>query len=59
VDIEADFEALLSGVSKNVLEAFRYQNYPLELVLEEMQIPFPNVSIAFNLLNMQDISRDM
>jgi amino acid adenylation domain-containing protein len=59
VDIEADFEELLSRVNKNVLEAFQHQNYPFELVLEDLHIPFPNVSTAFNLLNMQDISREI
>jgi hypothetical protein len=58
VDLEEDFDELLSRVNKYLLEAFQHQSYPFELVLDEMKIPYPGISAAFNLLNMQDISRE-
>jgi len=57
VDLEADFEVLLARVNSNVLEVFQHQVYPFENVLEALNIPYPDVSTAFNMLNMQDISR--
>jgi fengycin family lipopeptide synthetase D len=59
VDLDKDFKDLLTSVNTDVLEAFQHQHYPLELVSQEMEIPYPDVSTAFNLLNMQDISTAM
>jgi acyl carrier protein len=59
VNLEDDFDELLSRVNKYILEAFQHQSYPFELVLDEMKIQYPTISAAFNLLNMQDISREM
>jgi acyl carrier protein len=58
VDLEADFEVLLARVNQDVLEVFQHQVYPFENVLEELNVSYPDVSTAFNLLNMQDISRE-
>jgi hypothetical protein len=35
-----------------VLEFFRHQNYPLELVLDEVGIKYPEVAASFNMLNI-------
>jgi non-ribosomal peptide synthetase component F len=59
VDLDRDFKDLLVSVNTDVLEAFQHQHYPLELVSQELEIPYPDVSTAFNLLNMQDISTTM
>jgi len=59
VDLEDDFKELLSNVNKNVLEAFQHQNYPFELAADDLGIEYPDISTAFNLLNMQDISIGM
>ena len=58
INLEEDFDDLLSRVKKHILEAFQHQSYPFELVLDEMKIQYPTISAAFNLLNMQDISRE-
>jgi non-ribosomal peptide synthetase component F len=59
VDLEGDFKDLLSNANKNVLEAFQHQHYPFELAADDLGIEYPNISTAFNLLNMQDISTGM
>jgi hypothetical protein len=57
VDLEVEFDVLLARVNREVLEVFRHQVYPLENVLEALNVPYPDVSTAFNMLKMQDISR--
>jgi len=56
VDLEEDFITLLDRVNQNVLEAYQYQDYPLELVLDDLKMDYPRVTAAFNLLNMQNTS---
>jgi non-ribosomal peptide synthetase component F len=56
VDLDEDFDDLLSRINREVLEAFLHQAYPLELAADEMRIAYPDIPAAFNLINMQDIS---
>jgi hypothetical protein len=56
VNLREVFEKLVSRINRDVLEALQYQNYPLELVLDNMNREFPEVAIAFNMLNLEDIS---
>jgi non-ribosomal peptide synthetase component F/acyl carrier protein len=56
VDLEGDFEELVGAVHARALEAFKHQDYPLELVLDDLRMEYPEVTAAFNFLNMQDIS---
>jgi non-ribosomal peptide synthetase component F len=56
--LQEDFENLLSRINREVLEVLQYQEYPLELVLDDMKKEFPQVAISFNMLNMQDISTE-
>jgi non-ribosomal peptide synthetase component F len=53
VDPETGFDDFLGQVKRSVLEAFQYQNYPLELVLEELKVNYPPISAAFNMFNIQ------
>ncbi len=48
---EEGFCDFLQRVNNEVLEAFQYQNYPLELVLGELKVGYPEVSTAFNMFN--------
>jgi bacitracin synthase 1 len=59
IQLDDDFDILLEQVNKNVQEALKYQEYPIELVLEELKQEMPEVKVAFNFLNMQDISEGM
>ncbi|MGD2086832.1 MAG: amino acid adenylation domain-containing protein [Candidatus Aminicenantes bacterium] len=58
ITLQEDFENLLSRINREVLEVLQYQEYPLELVLDDMKKEFPQVGISFNMLNMQDISTE-
>jgi fengycin family lipopeptide synthetase D len=59
VDPEIGFNDFLDQVKHTVLEAFQYQNYPLELVLEELNLNYPPVSAAFNMLNVRQDTREI
>jgi hypothetical protein len=48
-EIFIDFVKNLQG---RVLEFFRHQNYPLELVLDEVGIQYPEVAASFNMINI-------
>jgi amino acid adenylation domain-containing protein len=50
------FVNLLRQVNDNTLALFQNQNYPLELVFEQLKMKYPDIPLSFNLLNMQDIS---
>lgn len=45
------FLDLVNKVNINTLEAFEHQDYPLELVLEELKMRYPDISVFFNMLN--------
>jgi amino acid adenylation domain-containing protein len=54
IDIKEDhgFIDFTQKVQESVLEFFRHQNYPLELVLDEVGIKYPEVATSFNMLNI-------
>ena len=52
IDPEEDFESLLSRVHDNVMETLRHQSYPLEMVLDELNMSFLDIAASFNMLNM-------
>ena len=54
VDEQESFEAFLQRMNKDILEIFAYQNYPLELVFEELQMKYPDIPVSFNMVNLQD-----
>ncbi len=56
VNTEEDFDDFLQRVDREIRELFQYQSYPLELVLDEYKIAYPEVSICFNMLNLQETS---
>jgi hypothetical protein len=58
ITLREDFENLLSRINREVLEILQHQEYPLELVLDDMKKEFPRVGISFNMLNVQDISTE-
>jgi len=52
VDMEMNYLNFLNKISGSVLEALQYQNYPLELILDELKIKYPTISVFINMLNM-------
>jgi len=47
-----NFIDLLQRVHSIMMEAFRYQEYPMELALKKLRVNPPEVTINFNMLNM-------
>src|SRR5690606_33745280 len=43
---------ILKRINVNVLKALEYQDYPIELILDELKISYPKISAFFNMLNM-------
>ncbi len=56
VDPEEDFNDLLHRVHDDVMESFQYQGYPLELVMDELKMSYPDIAAAFNMLNIPGTS---
>jgi amino acid adenylation domain-containing protein len=42
---------LAKQINTNTLEAIEHQDYPLELVLEEQKMRYPDIQVFFNMLN--------
>jgi amino acid adenylation domain-containing protein len=57
VDSEESFVELLGKININTLKALEYQNYPIELMLDELNISYPKISAFFNMLNMGDSNK--
>ncbi|MGB7606439.1 MAG: condensation domain-containing protein [Lutisporaceae bacterium] len=53
VDRQEMFDKVLARINENTLKALEYQNFPLEKIVEEMNIKYPKISIFFNMLNME------
>lgn len=58
IDTELSFNALVDKVKENTLKALEYQNYPLEFILDELKIKYPEISVFFNMLNMGQSDRE-
>ncbi|MDQ1351767.1 MAG: Amino acid adenylation protein, partial [Acidobacteriota bacterium] len=56
VDPEEDFNDLLLRVHADLMETFQYQGYPLELVMDELKMSYPDIAAAFNMLNIPGAS---
>ncbi len=52
VHAEEGFEEFLQRVQTDVLACFQHQYYPLELVFEEMKMRYPDIPVAFNMVNL-------
>ncbi|MCP5046542.1 MAG: hypothetical protein GY940_05170, partial [bacterium] len=54
VDYDEPFLNLLQRVNTGVLEIFRHQSYPLELVFEELNVKYPDLPVSFNMFNISE-----
>jgi amino acid adenylation domain-containing protein len=52
VDYEISFTDFLRNVGEDTLAALQHQGYPLELVLEDLNMNFPRIDVFFNMLNL-------
>ncbi|MCK4258962.1 MAG: amino acid adenylation domain-containing protein [Halanaerobiales bacterium] len=49
---QTSFEEMLDMIHKDTLKALEYQDYPLELITDELKIKYPKIQVFFNLLNI-------
>ena len=54
---EATFAETLNAVKQNTLKALEYQSYPLEMLAEELNVKYPEITVFFNMLNMGESER--
>ncbi len=54
VDWSESYPDFLNRISKNILEALKYQDYPIELIAEELKIDYPAINVFVNMLNVYE-----
>lgn len=54
VDEEELFGELLMRINENTLKAIDYQSFPIEKIVEEYNIKYPQLHVFFNMLNLGD-----
>jgi non-ribosomal peptide synthetase component F len=52
VNKEKKYQDFLEGISGSVLDALKYQDYPLELIIGELKIKYPSINVFINMPNM-------
>jgi amino acid adenylation domain-containing protein len=48
------YRDFLNRVKKTALEAFKHQDYPLELVFEELKMRYPDIPVSFNMMTDEE-----
>jgi len=56
VDKQEAFRELLLRVYPNVIQCFNHQTYPLEKVFEESGVQYPEITVSFNMFNLDNPS---
>jgi hypothetical protein len=54
VNPNESFSQFLHRVQEGTLQSLEYQSYPMEMILTELEMEFPKLSVFFNMLSMQD-----
>lgn len=52
VNREQAFPEFLADVRENTLSVLEHQGYPMELIFEELNIPYPEINVFLNMLNI-------
>ena len=52
VDFQEKFTDFLHRIDDEFREMLQYQDYPLELVMEDLKMTFPHISLMFNMINL-------
>ncbi|MCP4154471.1 MAG: hypothetical protein GY757_42495, partial [bacterium] len=53
VDPEESYEQFLDRVHQSVMESNQNQDYPVEHVLHELKMSYPEIPVSFNMLNIR------
>ncbi|HLP61012.1 MAG TPA: amino acid adenylation domain-containing protein [Candidatus Deferrimicrobium sp.] len=51
VDENTPFSGLLSRTQADTMEIFQHQDYPLELLFDNLKIKYPRIPVSFNMVN--------
>ncbi|MCP4155510.1 MAG: amino acid adenylation domain-containing protein, partial [bacterium] len=54
IDENEPFNALIKKVAAHMTETRRHQEYPLEIVCEELKMKYPEVPVTINMLNISE-----
>ncbi|UCH93606.1 MAG: amino acid adenylation domain-containing protein, partial [Candidatus Aminicenantes bacterium] len=54
VESEDMFTDLLHRVENDTLQALQHQGYPLELLCQDLKLRYPDIPVAFNMLNLPE-----
>jgi acyl carrier protein len=57
LDYDETFTDFLKRTTHDVMEEVEHQDYPLELVLEDLEMGFPDISVLFNMFSMNETSK--
>ncbi|NOQ26617.1 MAG: AMP-binding protein, partial [Bacteroidales bacterium] len=52
IDEDLSFENFIENLHNQTTQAFDYQHFPVEELFEEMRMKYPEIPVAFNMLNM-------
>jgi amino acid adenylation domain-containing protein len=54
VDYEENFIDFLRRLHAEVMEIFQHQDYPVELVCDDLGMRYPEIPVSFNFINLRD-----
>ncbi|MGE5342507.1 MAG: amino acid adenylation domain-containing protein [Candidatus Omnitrophota bacterium] len=54
MDTDHHFPDVLHHVNEEVFRALRYQNYPIEMALDELQLKYPDITVAVNMPGLEE-----
>jgi len=57
MDGDEEFAGFIRRVHQEVMLGLHYQGFPVELVLEDLGMRYPAVSVGFNMLNLQVLDK--
>jgi amino acid adenylation domain-containing protein len=53
LDENESFSDYLHRIQADALEMLRHQDYPLELVFDDLKMKYPNIPVSFNMINFE------
>ncbi len=59
IDIEDTFKNIINEINEDIINVLEYQSYPIELLLDELKISYPKISIFFNMLNIEEYESEV
>lgn len=57
IRFDEDYESYIRRMEEEIRQALNYQNYPIELALDDLKINFPDINIYFDMLTYRNDER--